>query len=335
MRILRALRILSVGLGPIGLEAARLVLAKRGLELAGAVDLDPAKTGRDLAELLETDESPGLRVERDLGAALERARPDVAILCTGSAVPEVLEDVERIVAAGAGVVSSCEELLWPTLQHPELARRLDAAAREGGAAILGTGVNPGFVLDFLPVALSGVSRRVERVRGVRILNAAARRLPLQRKVGAGLAVEEFRRLVAAGRLGHVGMRESVALVGHALGFELDEVSQTVEPVVTERRIETAHLVVEPGRAAGIRNLGFGRSRGETRVELVLEMYVGAPDPRDEIFLDGDPPLHLAIEGGTPGDAATAAILVNSLAQVAAASPGLKTVVDLPPPRLAR
>ncbi len=330
-----ALRVLSVGLGPIGLEAARLALAGRSLELVGAVDLDPEKAGRDLAELLGLDEATGLRVERDLAAALARARPDVAILCTGSTVPAVLADVERIVRAGAGVVSSCEELLWPALQHPELARRLDAAARSGGSAILGTGVNPGFVLDFLPVVLSGVSRRVERVRGVRILDAAARRLPLQKKVGAGLAVEEFRRLVAAGRLGHVGMRESVALVGHALGFDLDEVTQTVEPVVAERRIETAHLVVEPGRAAGIRNLGFGRSGGETRVELVLEMYVGAPDPRDEIFLEGDPPLHLAIEGGTPGDAATAAILVNSLAGVAAAPPGLKTVLDLPPPRLAR
>ncbi len=330
-----ALRVLSVGLGPIGLEAARLALAGRSLELVGAVDLDPEKAGRDLAELLGLDEATGLRVERDLAAALARARPDVAILCTGSTVPAVLADVERIVRAGAGVVSSCEELLWPALQHPELARRLDAAARSGGSAILGTGVNPGFVLDFLPVVLSGVSRRVERVRGVRILDAAARRLPLQKKVGAGLAVEEFRRLVAAGRLGHVGMRESVALVGHALGFDLDEVTQTVEPVVAERRIETAHVVVEPGRAAGIRNLGFGRSGGETRVELVLEMYVGAPDPRDEIFLEGDPPLHLAIEGGTPGDAATAAILVNSLAGVAAAPPGLKTVLDLPPPRLAR
>ncbi len=330
-----ALRVLSVGLGPIGLEAARLALAGRSLELVGAVDLDPEKAGRDLAELLGLDEATGLRVERDLAAALARARPDVAILCTGSTVPAVLADVERIVRAGAGVVCSCEELLWPALQHPELARRLDAAARSGGSAILGTGVNPGFVLDFLPVVLSGVSRRVERVRGVRILDAAARRLPLQKKVGAGLAVEEFRRLVAAGRLGHVGMRESVALVGHALGFDLDEVTQTVEPVVAERRIESAHLVVEPGRAAGIRNLGFGRSGGETRVELVLEMYVGAPDPRDEIFLEGDPPLHLAIEGGTPGDAATAAILVNSLAGVAAAPPGLKTVLDLPPPRLAR
>ncbi len=330
-----ALRVLSVGLGPIGLEAARLVLARASLELVGAVDLDPAKAGRDLAELLGLGAETGIRVESDLGTALERSRPEVALLCTGSTLPAVLEDVTRIVAAGAGVVSSCEELLWPALRHPELAERLDAAAREGGAAVLGTGVNPGFVLDFLPVVLSGVSRRVDRVRGVRILDAAARRLPLQKKVGAGLAVEEFRRLVAAGRLGHVGMRESVALVGHALGFELDEVTQTVEPAVAERRIETAHFVVEPGQAAGIRNLGYGRSRGETRVELELEMYVGAPDPRDEIFLEGDPPLHLKIEGGTPGDAATAAILVNSLPQVAAAPPGLKTVLDLPPPRPVR
>jgi 4-hydroxy-tetrahydrodipicolinate reductase len=168
-----------------------------------------------------------------------------------------------------------------------------------------------------------------------VVDAGKRRLPLQKKVGAGLTAEEFGARVAAGTLGHIGLRESVALVGRALGLALDEVTQTVEPVIAGEERRTAFLTVPAGAVAGIRNRGFGRARGETVVELDLQMYVGAPDPRDEIFLEGDPPVHLRFEGGIMGDSATAAILVNSTRQVVDATPGLKTILDVAPPRLAR
>lgn len=329
------LRTLAVGLGPIGLATTRLVLSRRSLQLAGAVDIDPAKEGRDVAELLELRSPTGVAVERDLDAALERHRPDVVLLCTSSFLPAVREDLLRCCRAGVDVVSSCEEMLFPELQHPALAAELDAAAKEGGATLLGTGVNPGFVLDFVPVIASAVAYEVERVRGLRIVDAGKRRLPLQKKVGAGMAREEFVDLAGAGKLGHVGMRESVALVGRALGLELDEVTQTVEPVIATEERRTQFLTVEPGRVAGIRNRGYGTSGGTTVIELDLQMYVGAPDPRDEIFLGGDPPVHLRFEGGIFGDSATAAIVVNSARQVVEATPGLKTILDVAPARLAR
>ncbi len=329
------LRTVVVGLGSIGLATARLVLDRTGMELAGAADSDPAKAGRDLGELAGLDAPTGLVVDGDFAALLARARPQVVFLCTSSRLPDVADDLRRAAAAGASVVSSCEEMLLPDHQHPELARELGAAAKAGGVTFVGTGVNPGFVLDFLPVVASAVCRDVRRVFGTRIVDAGTRREALQRKVGAGMEVEEFQRLAAAGRLGHVGMRESVALVGRALALGLDEVVQTVEPVVAERDLTTRYLSVPAGRVAGIRNLGIGRRDGERVVELRLEMYVGAADPVDEIRLDADPPVHLRLEGGTPGDEATAAILVNTARQALAAEPGLKTVLDLPPPRLAR
>ena len=250
-------------------------------------------------------------------------------------MPAVHGDLLRCCRAGVDVVSSCEELLFPELQHPQLARELDAAALEGGATILGTGVNPGFVLDFVPVIASAVAYDVERVRGLRVVDAGRRRLPLQRKVGAGMAREEFVALAAAGKLGHIGLRESVALIGRALDLTLDEVTQTVEPVIATEQRRTPFLTVDSGRVAGLRNRGFGTSGGTAVIELDLQMYVGAPDPRDEIFLDGDPPVHLRFEGGIMGDSATAAILVNSTRQVVDAPPGLKTILDVAPPRLAR
>ena len=329
------LRVLPVGLGPIGLATVRLALSRRSLQVVGAVDLDPAKVGRDLSALLELPEPTGVAVTGDLDEALARLRPDAVLLCTSSFLPAVREDLLRCARAGVSVVSSCEELLLPELQHPALAAEIDAAAREGGATILGTSVNPGFVLDFVPVVASAVAYEVRRVVGLRVVDAGKRRLPLQKKVGAGLSAEEFGARAAAGTLGHIGLRESVALVGRALGLALDEVTQTVEPVLAGEERRTAFLTVPAGAVAGIRNRGYGRARGETVVELDLQMFVGAPDPRDEIFLEGDPPVHLRFEGGIMGDSATAAILVNSTRQVVEAAPGLKTILDVAPPRLAR
>jgi 4-hydroxy-tetrahydrodipicolinate reductase len=330
-----ALRVLPVGLGPIGLATVRLALSRRSLQVVGAVDLDPAKAGADLATLLELPQPTGVTVTGDLAEALSRLRPDAVLLCTSSFLPAVRDDLIRCCRAGVDVVSSCEELLLPELQHPALAQEIDEAARAGGATILGTGVNPGFVLDFVPVIASAVAYEVRRVVGLRVVDAGKRRLPLQRKVGAGLTAEEFAARVAAGTLGHIGLRESVALVGRALGLAVDEVTQTVEPVIAGEERRTAFLTVPAGAVAGIRNRGFGRSRGATVIELDLQMYVGAPDPRDEVTLEGDPPVHLRFDGGIQGDSATAAILVNSTRQVVEAAPGLKTILDVAPPRLAR
>jgi len=330
----RPLRALAVGLGPIGVATARLTLTRRSLQLVGAVDLDAAKQGTDVGTLTG-GAAAGVAIQNDLERALDTLDPDLVLLCTSSFMPAVREDLLRCCARGVDVVSSCEELLYPALQHPDLAREIDDAARRGGASILGTGVNPGFVLDFVPVIASAVAYEVERVRGLRIVDAGKRRLPLQKKVGAGMSVEEFRGLVAAGKLGHIGMRESVALVGRALGLELDDVSQTVEPVVATEERRTQYLTVAKGEVAGIHNRGIGKRDGETVVELDLQMYVGAQDPRDEIFLSGDPPVHLRFEGGIFGDSATAAILVNSAHQVVDARPGLLTILDVAPPRLAR
>lgn len=328
------LRVVSFGLGPIGQAAARLALTKDSIEVVAAVDSDPAKAGADLGELLGLG-SNGVPVEADLAAVLEKTEPDVALHCTSSFLPVVVEQLEELGRAGIHVVSSSEELLVPDLQRPEIAQQIDAAARTGGATVLGTGVNPGFVMDFMAVLSSAVCDEVRSVQCARVVDAGTRREPLQRKVGASLTTEEFAAQEKTGRFGHIGMRESVALVGRGLGLELDQIEQILAPVVAEREHVTQFLTVPAGGVAGIHNVGLGKRNGETIVELDLKMYVGAEDPRDEIHLTGSPDVHLSFAGGVPGDQATAAILVNWLPQVAAATPGLKTVLDLPAPRCVR
>jgi 4-hydroxy-tetrahydrodipicolinate reductase len=266
---------------------------------------------------------------------LARLRPHAILHCTSSFLPLVKDQLMLAVRAGVNVVSSSEELLMPDLQHAALAAQIDEAARNGGATVLGTGVNPGFAMDFMAVVASAVCQSVESARCVRTVDAGTRRLPLQRKVGAGLTVAEFKAQEKTGRFGHIGMRESVALIGRGLGFELDSITQTLEPVIAGQTTKTPFLTVEKGRVAGIHNIGIGRRGEHVLVVLDLNMYVGAPQPRDEVILTGVPNVHLRFQGGVPGDQATAAILVNSVAQVVAAEPGLKTVLDLAPPRLVR
>jgi 4-hydroxy-tetrahydrodipicolinate reductase len=328
-------RVVSFGLGPIGLAAAKLALQKTSLQVVGAIDIDPMKVGKDLGDLLELGRTTGITVEAAAEAALRRLEPDVVIHCTSSFLPDVKDQLLLAAKCGVNVVSSTEELLVPGHQHPELAAELDAAAKLGGVTLLGTGVNPGYSMDFMAVIASAVTFDVQAVRCVRVVDAATRRLPLQRKVGAGLSKSEFNKLLESGKFGHIGMRESVALVARGLGFAVDRIEQTTEPVLAPEDHKTPFLVVKEGEVAGIRNQGFGYVGKRAVVHLDLSMYVGAPDPHDLVELESVPPVQLKFPDGIAGDQATAAILFNSLHGADAAAPGLQTVLDVPPPRICR
>jgi 2,4-diaminopentanoate dehydrogenase len=331
----KPLRVVSFGLGPIGLAAARLALQKTSIQLVGAIDIDPKKAGVDLGDLLELGRKTGVVVESDAEKALKRLQPDVMLHCTSSFMPMIKDQLLLAARCGVDVVSSTEELLVPEFQHPALAKELDAAARAAGVSFLGTGVNPGYAMDFVAIVASAVTFDVESVRCTRVVDAGTRRLPLQKKVGAGLTRAEFDAQMATGRFGHIGMRESVALLARALDFPVDKIEQSVEPVLAQKEQKTPFLTVAAGQVAGIRNHGYGYVKGKAVLHLDLSMYVGAPDPRDEVVLESTPPIHLKFHGGIAGDQATAAILVNNLHGVVAAQPGLRTVLDVAPPRLCR
>ncbi len=320
------------GLGPIGTESAKVVLQRSGLELVGAVDIAPDKAGRDLGELLGLDGKLGVVVSADAEATLERMKPDVVIHTTSSFLAEVKEQLEICICAGANVVSSCEELFYPFDRDPGFSEHIDSLAREYNVSVLGTGVNPGFAMDVLPVCLTGMCISVERVSCVRIVDASKRRLPLQRKIGAGMAPEEFRRRVASGGFGHIGLVESVRAVAAALGWRLDRVEEQVEPVVADRPVQTPFLKVNVGKVAGIEHTARGIVGGKEKVLLRLLMYVGAEDPRDEVHIEGEPPIHNVVSGGIFGDTATVAALVNAIPLIVRAEPGLRTAFELPVPR---
>jgi 2,4-diaminopentanoate dehydrogenase len=328
---MKPIRVIQYGLGPIGCETTRAMLGKKGIEVVGAIDIDPEKVGRDVGELLGAGKI-GLTVTGDAESLFAKTRAQVVTHTTRSFLRDVYDQLEAAARAGLSVVSSTEELLYPQLRNPELSAKLDRVARRYGSTILGTGVNPGFVMDTLALVMTGVCRNVRRIRISRRVDAATRRMPLQRKVGAGMKPAEFRKLVRQGQLGHIGLLESLHLVAAGLGWTLSKVTEKIEPVLAEKCLVTKYFTVEPGEVCGIRHTAAGFSDSRRVIDLDLRMYIGAEEPADVIEIDGDPPLITQIPGGVAGDIATVAALVNAIPAVLGAEPGLKTVLDLPIPR---
>ena len=325
----KKIRAVQYGVGPIGAAIVRLMREKNAIEIIGAIDSDPAKAGRDLGDVVEGADAPwGVPIVADAAEILGKS-PDVVIHSTSSYLPSVMDQLLACLEAEASVVSTCEELAYPFRKHPELSAKLDAAAKERGVALIGTGINPGFVMDKLLVTLSAASQTIESARAVRIVDASKRRLPLQKKVGAGTSVEEFRAQVAAGAIKHHGLPESVAMVSDALGLGVDDISETIEPVVARERVKTPFLEVAAGQVAGVHQIARGYAGSKEKIYMELQMFVGATDPGDTVAITGNPNLTMTIPGGTHGDIATASVVVNCIPQILAAPAGLRTSRDLP------
>jgi hypothetical protein len=325
----KKIRAIQYGVGPIGASIARLMREKQAIEICGAIDTDPAKVGRDLGEVVGAADAPwGVKISGDAKGVLEQSA-DIVIHSTSSSLPKVMDQLLACLEAEACIVSTCEELAYPYRTYPELSMKLDAAAKDWGVALVGTGVNPGFVMDKLVVTLAGASQRIEHAKALRIVDASKRRLPLQRKIGAGMTVDEFRAQVAAGVIKHVGLPESVAMVADSLNLPVEEITETIEPVVARERVQTEFVTVEAGQAAGVHQIARGIGGGKELVYLELQMYVGAKDPADTVELKGHPNISLVIPGGSHGDIATASVVVNSIPVILDAPAGLRTSRDLP------
>jgi hypothetical protein len=242
----------------------------------------------------------------------------------------VYPQIMQILQHGASVVSTAEEFSYPFVKYPEISREIDELAAERKAVALGTGVNPGFLLDTLTVALSGVCQKLNSVRAERVVDAATRRLQLQRKIGAGLSTGEFEKRVAEGTIKHVGLPESVGLIALAMGWKVGEIQERITPVVAEKETKSDYITVPAGYVAGVRQVAKGILAGQELVVLDLRMYIGAGSPHDSVLLDGIPPVDMVIRGGVQGDRATPAIVVNSIPKLISLQPGLRTMLDLPP-----
>lgn len=325
------IRVLLFGLGPIGAMVARQLTARDGFRIVGAVDIDPAKVGRDVAEIASLERPLRVKVSPYPADAIRRSKPDVVVLCTSSSLKSVTPQIEVVLKARVPIVTTAEELSYPVKRNAALAKKIDAMARRAKVAVLSTGVNPGFTMDALPIALTAACARVESVTVSRVQDARTRRLPFQLKIGAGLTRAQFDKEIARGSIRHVGLAESIAMIASALGWKLDRVTDDIKPKMAAAMVASEYLAVDPGFVCGIIQDGVGYRHGTAVITLHLEAYLGARESYDTAVIEGIPRLTLTIPGGVPGDIATVSIVINSIPKVIAAPPGLQTMRSLPLP----
>jgi hypothetical protein len=324
------IRTIHFGVGAIGAEVVRAILDNPEIEVVGAVDASPAKAGQDLGEAAGLGRRLGIPVSYHAESLLKDVYADVVIHTTGSSLTEVYPQLLAILDSEKSVVSSCEELSYPWLRYPEISQQIDRKAKETGVRVLGTGVNPGFVMDLLPLMAATVCRQVKSINVERVVDVSRRRMQLQRKVGVGLSLKAFQQAADAGGIGHVGLRESLCMVADTIGWRLDDVVETIEPVVAKKRQNTEYFSVDRGFVMGLKQTASGMLSGKQVARLNLEMSVGAINPRDTIEIDATPPLKLMIPGGIQGDIATASIMANCVPSIARSRlTGLLTMRDLP------
>lgn len=330
------IRVVLFGVGAVGAMIAKFLLGKQGLEIVGAVDVAKDKVGKDLGEVLGLGRNLDLKVSDNPDSLLSKVKADVAVHATSSYLKDVYSQIATIVKHGISVVSTCEELSYPFVSEAGLARKLDSLAKEHDATVLGTGINPGFLMDTLVITLTAACQEVEKIGATRVVNAATRRLPFQKKIGAGLTVEEFRKETRDKDItGHVGLEQSIEMVAATLGWKLDTITvEEVEPVIAEKAVQSPDIRVEVGAVAGLRQKAKGMICDREVVALDFQAYIGAEEDYDSIFIKGVPNINERIQPCVHGDLGTVAMIANAIPRVVNAPAGLVTMKDLPIPSAA-
>ncbi len=314
-----------VGAGPLGINLYKYALKRHDIYISQVIDIDPAIQGRDMGEHSGIEET-GVRIIDKLDS---NQKVDVAILATVSDLPRIGPQIISLVEAGLPVVSTCEELFFPWENNHSWSETIDRAAKDKQVAVLGTGVNPGFLMDTLPAILSAVCNQVEKIEVRRYQDAQCRRIPFQKKIGAGLSFEEFEKRKNEGSLRHVGLSESMHFIAKQLGWNLEKTEDNIEPVIADRNIQTESLNIISGLVAGVRQTGRAWVNGEEKIRLIFQASVGEPDSYDEIEIFGTPHIRSRILGGVNGDVATCSIILNACHSIRNAMPGLRTMADIP------
>lgn len=329
------IKVVQWGLGNMGGGSAKMALQKEGLAVVGAIAQSAGKAGQDLGAYLGLGKN-GVIISNDAAEVLARTRPDVVMHSTNSFTSQVYEEIKLIVQSGCNCITIAEEMASPAAREPELARKIDELAKENGVTVLGTGINPGFVLDLLIVALTGPCLQVKKIKASRVNDLSPFGATVMRTQGVGTTLEEFRRGVADGSIvGHIGFPESISLIGKALGWEIEKVEQTREPIISNVYRKTPHVKVEPGMVAGCRHCAKGYVNGEVLIELEhpQQIHPGQEgvETGDYIWIEGTPSINMAIKPEIPGGLGTIALTVNMIPQVIKARPGLTSMLELPVP----
>jgi len=326
-------KVVSYGVGVVGGFIAKFLLEKEGVEIVGAIDVAKDKVGKDLGEVLGLQRRLGVKVSNDLEAVFSKEDADIAIHATSSYIKDTYQQIVSIVEHGVNVVSTCEELSYPYVSEPKLAKKLDIIAKKHDVTVLGTGINPGFLMDTLVITLTAACERIDKIEVARVMDAATRRLPFQKKIGAGLSTGEFGQKISKKEItGHVGLEQSIAMIASALAWKLDNIAiEAVEPVIAKKAVQSKDIRVDAGMVAGLKQKARGLMNRREVIVLDFQAYIGSEEEYDAVTISGVPNIKQKIHPCVHGDIGTVAMIVNAIPRVINARPGLLTMKDLPVP----
>jgi len=333
-------RVVIWGFGAMGGGMAEVLLRKKGVDVVGVCDVHPDRVGRSMFDVLGVPrgDRTDVIIEREIGSVIGPRSADVVLLCTDSFTGKTFDKIRLIVSLGINVVSTAEEMSYPRAKEPDLAAEMDRLARASGVSILGTGINPGLMMDLLAILMTGACTDVEYIRAMRVNSLSPFGPAVMEEQGVGITLDEFNTRAAAGRLaGHVGFNESVHMICDAIGWKLDgPVQQTMEPIVSGVHRTTRYAEVLPGHVAGCTMKGYGHVGGRLAVEMIhpqqVEPGIEGTDTGDYLVIKGTPNVNLSNKPEIPGGVGTIAMCINMIPHVINARPGLHTMIDLPVPR---
>ena len=325
--------VIQVGLGAMGRQISKLLIERENIDLIGVVDINPNLVDKELVEVLDLPTGPKIKIQSDLKRLLNRKQADVVIILTSSSLKKVSSIIIEAVNAGSNVISICEELSYPFEYFPKLSNEIDERAKANNVAVVGTGINPGFLMDLLPIVLTAPCQTVQKILITRMMNSANRRLPFQEKIGTGLSFEEFRQKIDNKEItGHVGLTQSIQMIMSALGMTSDEIIEfPPEAVIAEKDITTSYCTIPKGFVCGLQSKAAAKKGEADLIILDFIAYAGDHEEFDSIIIEGTPYISQRIESGVHGDLSTVAMVVNLIPRIFLANPGLLTMKDLPVP----
>ena len=328
------------GFGAMGSGIAEVLLRKKGVDIVGVCDIHPERVNKSIFEVLGVprQDRPEVIILADIEKVIAKGSADVVLLATDSFTRKAFPKIKLIVEKGINVISTAEEMAYPKAKEPELALELDRLAKANGVSVLGTGINPGLIMDLLVILMTGACTDVEYVKAERVNSLSPFGPAVMEEQGVGITLEQFNEQSKSGHLaGHVGFNESVTMICDAIGWKLDQaVEQTMEPIVSTVLRKTKYAEVLPGNVAGCTMKGFGMVNGKLAVEMVhpqqIEPQLEGTDTGDYVVIKGTPDINLSNKPEVPGGIGTIAMCINMIPQVINARPGLYTMIDLPVPR---
>lgn len=329
-------RVAVLGTGQMGSGIIRLILEKTGIDLVGVYGKRADRAGTDVGNIIGLDKELGVKLTNDLPGMLEEKKPHIVLQATCSKVVDAADEIRTILKSGANVISIAEEMSFPAYEAPELTQEFDKLALENKVTVLGTGINPGFVLDLLVISLTGVCYKVESITAKRINDLSPYGPSVLTTQGVGIKPEEFKAGVKDGSVvGHFGFPESISMIARALGWEIDKIEQKREPIVSNVKRETEFVKIEPGLTAGCTHTAVGYMNGKPVIHLIhpqqVHPHLENVETGDYIEIKGTPDIKFSSGPEIPGGMGTIALAVNMIPQVISSEPGMKTMADLPVP----